>query len=654
MADDIENPGSSAAGGTSGGVDPAAIAVALSQSATLDPRAAAFLEKQGRLSDKQSALADLQINNLRKEDEFELSHLRWRRFNDQMKGAMQIMLVAVGLLVVVGIAAAVWNASQAAGLVVDSFSVPPSLAAAGIGGDVVADDLTQKIAAFRDFANDHSLARSADVRQERDHEIKVEIPETGVSFAEVWRYLKLWLGHERHLSGHVRSSPDGGIALTVSLDGADSFTFTGAQRDLDKMEDQAAERVFATVDPINVVLYLLGKGRSADTMAAAEHLVSLGGTPTEQSENYALYANMNRYIVGDLPLSVARARFAISLDPKTAPPHMELMGSEHLLGHDEAVLQQARLIPTLRQQDNVGSWRTGNGVPYVWQLGAFYRAAETGDFADTLRQPCVHLCSLSDVALRHANAAARLHDPAQAKAQAANALTAGDVNPTDLARVRYYIDAEMHDWRAASSDARTMFAAAMATPAFGAGYHRSFVGTQVLPLLASALAMGGDFAGAHHAIDATPGDCYDCTDARGVIDAAEKNWNGAAFWFARAANSAPSIPFAYADWGTMLMAKGDAGAAIAKFKIANEKGPHFADQLEMWGEALMAQNRSDLALGKFEEANKYAPNWGRLHLKWGEALWWSGDKDGARKQFAVASGLDLTAVEKAQLARVRA
>ena len=86
----------------------------------------------------------------------------------------------------------------------------------------------------------------------------------------------------------------------------------------------------------------------------------------------------------------------------------------------------------------------------------------------------------------------------------------------------------------------------------------------------------------------------------------------------------------------------------------NQKGPHFADPLEMWGEALIAKNRSDLALAKFEEAAKYAPNWGRLHLKWGEALWWSGDKPSARRQFAIAVHLALSAAERAELARIAA
>ena len=89
--------------------------------------------------------------------------------------------------------------------------------------------------------------------------------------------------------------------------------------------------------------------------------------------------------------------------------------------------------------------------------------------------------------------------------------------------------------------------------------------------------------------------------------------------------------------------------AIAKFNIAKQKGPHFADLWKV-GAALMAKNQQ--ALGEFEEANKYAPNWGRLHLKWGEALSYAGKKDEAQKQYGLAAGLDLSSADKAELAKV--
>jgi tetratricopeptide (TPR) repeat protein len=139
--------------------------------------------------------------------------------------------------------------------------------------------------------------------------------------------------------------------------------------------------------------------------------------------------------------------------------------------------------------------------------------------------------------------------------------------------------------------------------------------------------------------------------ALGLIASEAKQYGRADYWFARSVQQAPSIPFAYADWGQALLARGQPDAAIAQFKIANQKGPHFADPLEGWGEALMAKNQSHLALAKFTGAEKYAPNWGRLHLKRGEALVYAGKKDEAKAQFARAGQLDLTPTDKAELAR---
>jgi predicted Zn-dependent protease len=177
---------------------------------------------------------------------------------------------------------------------------------------------------------------------------------------------------------------------------------------------------------------------------------------------------------------------------------------------------------------------------------------------------------------------------------------------------------------------------------------------QLRPLLALADAKLGNINAAQELIATTPGDCYDCIRIRGEIAAESNHPNQADYWFDRAVHDAPSIPFAYNDWGRALLDRGMADAAIEKFKLANQRGPHFADPLEGWGEALMAKNKSHLALAKFAEADKYAPNWGRLHLKWGEALVYAGRKDEARTQYQKSSTLDLTQADKAELARVSA
>src|SRR5271156_2748874 len=80
--------------------------------------AAASQAKADAFLDEQTRLAKLQSQNLVELNAFEPSHLRWRRFNDQMKGALQIMLVAVGALIVAAIGAAIWSAAHDNSLVI--------------------------------------------------------------------------------------------------------------------------------------------------------------------------------------------------------------------------------------------------------------------------------------------------------------------------------------------------------------------------------------------------------------------------------------------------------------------------------------------------------------------------------------------------------
>jgi len=143
---------------------------------------------------------------------------------------------------------------------------------------------------------------------------------------------------------------------------------------------------------------------------------------------------------------------------------------------------------------------------------------------------------------------------------------------------------------------------------------------QILPWLAYAKARAGDRAGAEALIAQTPTDADTALRQRGRIAAAKGDWAGAAGWFAKAVRQAPSIPFAYADWGAMLLAKGDVNGAIAKLEIAHAKGPHYADALELWGEALVKKGDFAGAAAKFAEADKFAPHWEHNRLLWRQAL----------------------------------
>ena len=321
-----------------------------------------------------------------------------------------------------------------------------------------------------------------------------------------------------------------------------------------------------------------------------------------------------------------------------------ISNQEYFLGHAEAALFSAR------------KWVE---VARINSASAILATEQTGDYtalfhacADGTQRPnsgtvqnhdFYQLCALVALASQHDGKGARdwLRNMPPVEALA---------NNSRGAEQRLRASVALKDWQAVAAqepEAEKIFL--KYTPTWDLTVYNERL---MRPMLALAKAELGDGAGAETLIGKSPADCYDCVRYRGLIAAAAKEWGRADYWFAKAVHDAPSVPFAYAAWGQALLERGDPDAAIAKFTIANQKGPKFADPLEGWGEALMAKNRSDLALAKFEEAEKYTPNWGRLHLKWGEALGYSGKNDEAQKQFALTAGLDLSAADKAELTRV--
>jgi tetratricopeptide (TPR) repeat protein len=628
MSEDIET-------GTSGPLDPVAISLALA----------------GASRAKADAYLDDQRHHLHEQ----LKQLRLATLSQRLTIALKVATGAVGLAIIAGLGIAVWSASRANGLVVESFSVPPQFAQAGITGEVLSDDLNIKLGVIRDATNAGTLTRSGDVSANRDNDIKVEIPETGISLGQAWHYLRIWFGHERRLRGNLRALNDGKIALSVALDDTNPLTITGSAEDLDRLEQQAAEHVYADVEPVNYGVYLGSQGRFVEAIAAAERATRVAVGPVEQANAFSFWADTTRRI--DPGLAVTRARMALAIDPNTMAAYRELSLSLLILGHDEEALLAARKMQDLREDDQPAAMH-GRGFALLVDQAEVLQALALGDFA--LAAGSAESRGVVRTPLAQAEYAARAHDTAHSRTLI-DQVMAAESSPrrmnftirtrNTLNTARYYLDAATGNWQGAETEARAYIAALKAD----AGLRRlpdAAPGTITMPMLSLALARNGDFKGAHAAADGMPMDCYSCLRARGQIAALEKDWSGADGWFAGAVKAAPSIPFAYAEWGQSWLDRGKPDEAIAKFTLAAQKGPHFADPLEGWGEALMAKNQSHLALAKFAEAEKYAPNWGRLHLKWGEALYYMGKRDDARAQFARAAQLDLTPAEKAELARM--
>lgn len=615
------------------------------------PFAAASREAADAFLHEQTVFTRLQRRELEHEIKLRTASLRVRHTSEILKLAFEFALAAIFTFGMALLATVAWQASRADGLVIESFSVPPSFAARGTSGDQVAGDMMAKLAAIRAAANGASYGTSQDVHNGRDDDVKVEIPDTGISLTEVWRLLRGWLGQERRLSGDLRQTGDGKIALTAHLAGAESVTATGPAEALDRLEQQVAEKIFGQFDPLNQAIYLYRNGRPVEAMAAAEGYAQTTATPLERAAAFSLWADLTRRETGDVALARARAKLGIGFDPAFVFNYVALWRIDSDLGKQEGILEDARAVLPLKERDQPERMRH-DAVAAIHQAAVSWLAVLTGDFAGAGLGECARGCPLSRVLFVSAGNAARGHDVGAARALIEQGVAAG---PPDLLRAavaRAWSDMAAEDWTSVISDIRAAMAAETGrTPASSLSEATidRVVATQFRPWLALAEAKMDDFAAAHAEIAKTPADCTDCQRVRGMIDALEKNWSGADYWFARAVHDAPSIPFAYADWGAALIRRGDLDGAIAKFAAAHRKGPHFADPLELWGEALIAKNRSDLAIAKFAEANQYAPNWGRLHLKWGEALIWSGRKDEAKKQFSAAARLDLSTADKAVL-----
>jgi tetratricopeptide (TPR) repeat protein len=615
---------------------------------------AASREKADTFVDKQNELADLQIEDLKRENAIRHWSLRVRHISDVLKLGFEMAVAFIVIAIAIGFGFEIWAAMRADGLVIDAFTVPPSMADKGLTGQVVASKLLDRLAVLQSQTQSSRAASS--FSNDWTNDIKVEIPDTGVSLGQVVRFLHTTLGHESHLSGEMYQTP-AGAALTVRMDNDPGQTFTASSGDLDALIQRAALAVYARAQPYRYSVYLAIQGKVLESYAAAKALAE-NGPESERPWGHVGMAN-NLQTMGRFEEQRRDALLARQENSDLLLPLLILANADNNAAHDQATVRESKAAQRLLQSNG------DHGANQKWrdygehmagmqsrELTGDYRSASDGMWSDRWFQP-IYITTESALNL------ARAHDPKSAAARLDSLPHAQfapgyfDTGSDQTALVHALAAMEHGDWNAAIDVLSRYQAAAhaAAVKTHGVLSDRGTHDTITAPLLATLYAKTGNWAKADALLKSLPDDCDICIRARGKVETIRHNWNAAEHWFGMVSARSPSIPFADTDWGEMLMRKGDLDGAVAKFESAHAKGPHFADPLEMWGEALIARNRSDLALAKFEEAAKYAPAWGLLHLKWGEALWWLGRKDEAEKQFAVAATLDLTPSEKAERAR---
>ncbi|HWU54953.1 MAG TPA: hypothetical protein VN175_05580 [Rhizomicrobium sp.] len=597
----------------------------------------------------QRSLIDVQKHHLQQQFGPQMHQLYLGLWEKRLGVLLRIATAFIGVAVAAGAAWMIWNAAHSNDLVIDAFEVPQDIADRGLSGPVLAAKLSDKVAAMQ--AQTISQRAPKSYANGVSEGLKLAIPETGVSLSELDRFLREKLGHDLHIGGEMVVS-EKGVALTARVGGDGSATVNGAQADLDSLLQKLAEQVYRITQPYRFAVWLLSQDRIEEATAIYKTL-SASGPASERAWAYNGWGALAFSREGERA-SLALHRRGLALDPRHYLLTANIAADQYRLGQVENAMRGNETALALLSAhgtdyslpDRIESLQHVYRTIYFRHRGAWLEAAEQNRLVD----PANSGAAGNGAWTSRAEILAALHEPAAARAALAEAppLTNPTVytNNGGVLLPHLPIALEEQDWRAALAAEGEFTALTAQFP--GLAEDKLSV---LDPGIALALAHMGQFAAAEARLGPTPGDCYPCLRARAQVAALQGQDARAGFWFARATAIAPSPPYAEFEWGEVLLARGKPDAAIEKFILANQKGPHFADPLEGWGEALMAKNQSHLALEKFVEAEKYAPNWGRLHLKWGEALAYSGNKDEAAKHFARAAALDLTPSEKAELAK---
>jgi hypothetical protein len=636
----------------------AAVGVALGQatgSGTVDAEAAAFLRDQRRM-------VNLQMEHLHEERALQHRHLNLKYFGDRLRIGLELLAIAFGAILLFGLGALVWSAHEDHGLVVEAFSVPPDLAQRGLTGQVIASRLLDKLADMQEQTG--SLRPAGSYANNWGSDLKVEIPQTGISIGEAQQLLRGWLGHETHISGEVFRT-QAGLAVAARTGGEPAKTFEGADADLDRLLQSAAEAVYGATQPFRYATFLNQHGRSAEATPILERLASAGSAMDRFSA--AMYFSHQARIVGDNARAAAMASVAIEAEPAFGRAYLFRAFPEMILGHQEASLQDSRKAVQLSSRfddkfvsaEFIRAFLPAAKGTVAEDLGDWRQAALLADQA-TAAMARVQRHELS---LSHLLAPAERSDPIAPAQRAfdlaqdhdfsggrpqtlggpANTTPGGDQRIGPIAALRLGIERAAEDWPALVAEIPPGgFPSAAARPA-----------PVTLSVLAYGLAKSGRMADAAAMEAMTPADCYRCVIDQGSMAAMRQDWGTAERRFAAAVLLGPSLPFAHCEWGRMLLAKGDVAGAIRELAVAHEKGPHFADPLELWGEALMLRGDFAGAAGKFEQADKDAPRWGRNHMLWGEALIALGRRPEAAAQWQAANRMDLNAADRATLTALR-
>lgn len=538
--------------------------------------------------------------------------LGWQIMKERAGFGLRVLTGVVGVVAAVLIGSLIWSASQERGLVIEPFSVPPEFAERGVTGQVVASRLLDRLSEMSDQTV--SVRAPSTYANNWNGDIKVQIPQTGVSVGELRRYLVEWLGKQTTIGGELYQTPDG-LSLIARTGTATATPNLGAdERDLDAMIQAAAEQVYAATQPYRYAVYLRRMGDDEGHSRSMEALRTLTRSTDVADRLWAFTAlNLSLQNSGDFAGAIEAADAAIAIAPEFNLAHANRGGALASLGRDEEA-HQSNLVALRTAKSDGRRFMAEEGLAFSTESWLGGTRMDIGDYRGAIEAFRRSLAIRADdgqnlaligmaQALGHEPEGARLSFHDLTERGLLFSPSSGGVDDITRAQMAAGIAFANGEWseivRQIGGVDRTGVAAA----------DWLLFRTLSHPLLVEALANLGDARRATVIAAGLPLDCYRCVMVRGVAAEAAGDRASADRWFAEAIRQGPSLPFANEERGRARVARGDLDGAEADFREANRRSPNWADPLKGWGDVLMARGDARGALRRYDAALERAPQW---------------------------------------------
>ncbi len=558
----------------------------------------------------QAAIAKLEAEQAPKELALRLHHLQsqcieaqLRRAGQRIRLAMQVFAALVASVVAFGFLSMLYAALTSHAVIVDAFRAPAALAGQGLTGDVVASGILDTLQKLQDETRTES--KGLETHGAWSSDIKLEVPETGVSVGEIDRLLHDRFSHDLHIDGDLIKTV-GGLALTVRGDGVPASSFTGT--DIDKLTTQAAEYVYGRSQPERYAQYLETSNRDTDAIAFLPGAFARAVADIERASLAETWGNA--YLdVGQPAEAATKFRLVLSLTPRWSKQFWSasnlLIAAEGLSRGEEAAWKPAKAMleavaeapdpkrPPVRDLNNPAqaTWDLPLLLAGDLQDVSLYGIA--GSFSNEMGPFIADVYSL-------------LHDPAQSERYIVASDPSGAVTKAQTLLLNGYAALDRGDAAGAIQPLAAFQQAWLTNSNLRLAYNDQpcFLGL--------AYGLVGRLAEAD-AIFRQIGPWSRCFAFRGDVLAHAGDVEGAERAWAAGINILPDLPMIYLHRGLFELARGDLKSAEADFSTAANRAPHFADPMKAWGDLLAREARWRDAVAKYDEALINAPAWARLH-----------------------------------------